>query len=343
MLRVLIIAVALIGLATAGCSNDNGDDNANTQDGSGSSSLSPASSGSSSAQTTPSDAAEKSVQAVVQSGVVVLSPENSRIDFVGFKPDGKHSGGFGKFSGKIEVGEDLSDSRISIEIETNSIWTDTGRLTTHLKSPDFFEVRTYPKSTFVSKSIQPSDEAGKYTITGEFTLHDVTKEISFPATMSLDGDGFTLRSEFTINRNDFGIDFGPGRILKDVTIKVAVGNLTPNELKTAQSGGRGGPGGGGRGFGGPGGRRRASPDAIFSRFDKNRDGKLTEDEIPEPMRSRIMRADADGDGTVTKAELEQARANQGGGRGGGKGRGPRQRPDSEDRPDGGDPQNRPNQ
>ena len=210
MLRVVIIAVALIGLATAGCSGGNGDDNANTQDGSGASSLSPASPGLSSAQTTPSDAAETSVQAatpavsasssgepvlaVVQSGTVVLSPTNSRIDFVGFKPDGKHNGGFGKFSGKIEVGEDLSDSRISIEIETNSIWTDTGRLTNHLKSPDFFEVRTYPKSTFVSKSIQPSNEAGKYTITGEFTLHDVTKQISFPATMSLEGHGFTLRS-----------------------------------------------------------------------------------------------------------------------------------------------------
>ena len=122
-----------------------------------------------------------------------------------------------------------------------------------------------------------------------------------------------------------------------------MGNLTPNELKTAQSVGPGGPGGGGREFGGPGGRRRASPDAICSRFDKNRDGKLTEDEIPELMRSRMMRADADGDGTVTKAELKKARANRGGGRGAGQGRGSRQRPDLEDRPGGSGPQNRPNQ
>ncbi len=97
------------------------------------------------------------------------------------------------------------------------------------------------------------------------------------------------------------------------------------------------PGGSGRSSGGSsgvssGGRRLASPDAIFKTFDKNSDGKLTQDEIPKFMRSRIMPADADGDGTVTKAELEKARANRGGGRSGG-----------ERRPGGSGPQNRTNQ
>ncbi len=46
---------------------------------------------------------------------------------------------------------------------------------------------------------------------------------------------------------------------------------------------------------------------IFDRFDTNRDGVLTADEIPEPMRERVMRMDADGDGRVTREEFEAFR------------------------------------
>jgi Ca2+-binding EF-hand superfamily protein len=63
--------------------------------------------------------------------------------------------------------------------------------------------------------------------------------------------------------------------------------------------------------GGPGrGRRHGGPppiDRIFERFDANKDGRLTQDELPAQVAERIMEADADGDGAVTKEELEQAR------------------------------------
>jgi len=81
------------------------------------------------------------------------------------------------------------------------------------------------------------------------------------------------------------------------------GQVTKEELQQARPGRGGGPGG-------PGGP--PSIDQVFERFDLNRDGKLTKDELPEPVAERIMKADADGDGAVTKEELEQARRKMGG-------------------------------
>ena len=67
--------------------------------------------------------------------------------------------------------------------------------------------------------------------------------------------------------------------------------------------------------GGPGGRGRPDAAQSFQRLDKNQDGKLTRDELPERIADRIMAADTDGDGAVTQAELEAAGARMGGRRG----------------------------
>lgn len=52
---------------------------------------------------------------------------------------------------------------------------------------------------------------------------------------------------------------------------------------------------------------RPSPDELFSRFDKNKDGKLTKDEVPAPIWEHLSKADANHDGAVTKDELEAMR------------------------------------
>jgi hypothetical protein len=63
-----------------------------------------------------------------------------------------------------------------------------------------------------------------------------------------------------------------------------------------------GPGGGGRGAGGPGGM---DPAAMFDRLDADGDGRLTKEELPEPMRDRILqRFDSNGDGIITREEMQ---------------------------------------
>lgn len=82
--------------------------------------------------------------------------------------------------------------------------------------------------------------------------------------------------------------------------------VTLDEIKAAQAK---------RGEGRPGVGRPA-PEEIIKRFDKNGDGKLSKDEIPEGMAARLGQADGDGDGTVTKEELEAAFKKMQGRRGG---------------------------
>ena len=104
------------------------------------------------------------------------------------------------------------------------------------------------------------------------------------------------------------------------------GSLDADEMRPdfsgfERSGGRGGPDGGGRGGpdGGGGGFDASEMVNRMMQNDKNKDGKLTKDELPsERMQGLIDRADKDGDGAASKAELtEMASSQMGSGRGGG--------------------------
>jgi polyisoprenoid-binding protein YceI len=150
-----------------------------------------------------------------------LDGKNTRIEFIGSKPQGKHDGGFKSVTGTASVtGADATTLKLQVEIDTNSMYTDTPKLTQHLKSSDFFSVSEYPKAKFVTTKVE---KIGKnYTITGDFTLLSKTKSISFPADIKAGADGLTITSNFTINRQDYGMSFGTGKVNNEVKIKVAV-------------------------------------------------------------------------------------------------------------------------
>ena len=94
---------------------------------------------------------------------------------------------------------------MTADIDMASTWSDNEGLTGHLKSPDFFDVAKHPKATFVSTEITPGGEKGaSHTVTGNFTLHGVTKSISFPATITVSDGSAKVDSEFFINRKDSG-------------------------------------------------------------------------------------------------------------------------------------------
>jgi polyisoprenoid-binding protein YceI len=159
-------------------------------------------------------------------GTAVLGPQNTKIQFVcahvGPKPDPR-KGGFGKFSGKAVLDGKLLKS-VSVEIDTTSLFTEFDMLTTHLKSPDFFEVRRFPTAKFESTKIESG--AGGSQITGTLTLHGVTKEISFPAKVEVTDAGVKLVSEFTINRLEFGINYDPKKVEEKVSMTVMIGEKT---------------------------------------------------------------------------------------------------------------------
>ena len=152
--------------------------------------------------------------------------DNSQIEFVGSKVTGKHDGGFKAFTGTIDlVNNKPEESRVSVDIDTTSIYSDDDTLTGHLKSADFFEVEKYPKATFVSTKIVPDSAKGaeNYTITGDFNLHGQTKAITYPAKITVSGTDVLVESEFSINRKDFGVIYAgktDNLIRDDVIIKL---------------------------------------------------------------------------------------------------------------------------
>lgn len=149
-----------------------------------------------------------------------VTKESSRIEFVGAKVTGDHTGGFSDFSGSVSW-IDGKPSSIEFDIDMNSIFTDSPKLTAHLKTPDFFDVANHPKATFRSTSIAeaPAGTAGGAThiVAGNLTMRGVEKTITFPVAVTSDASGVVAKSEFTIDRQQWGVSYkgAPDNLIKD--------------------------------------------------------------------------------------------------------------------------------
>src|SRR5690606_26429190 len=106
--------------------------------------------------------------------------------------------------------EDIAQSTIEASIDAASIDTKSEQRDQHLKSGDFFDIETYPKISFRSTSIEKVSSEN-YRITGELTIKDVTKPVTFDAELGgVAKDpwgnakvGYTIAGK--INREDFGL------------------------------------------------------------------------------------------------------------------------------------------
>ena len=113
-------------------------------------------------------------------------------------------GKFGDFDVKVASDNaDFSDANIDVTIKSASINTDDAKRDEHLKSADFFDVNTYPSITFKNG----------YKLTGDFTMHGITKKVSLDAKFggiakSPWGQtvaGFKVTGK--INRKDYGVSW----------------------------------------------------------------------------------------------------------------------------------------
>lgn len=169
--------------------------------------------------------------------VVLLSPTNSRISFVGIhvgddpKP---RLGGFRQFQGYAVVDPASNQVQsILIDINVDSVWTQFEKLTTHLKNADFFETEKFPAARFASTKIETAAN-GQCQITGNLTLHGQTKEITFPAQYQLNQNGLLLTSKFKLDRSKFGMNQMLSGVDKLVEVEIFVGQKTTPS--TAQPG-----------------------------------------------------------------------------------------------------------
>ena len=150
-----------------------------------------------------------------------LTGSNTSVTFIGTKPNGKHDGGFKTLTGTATLPDnDLTKLKIEVEIDTNSLYSDNPKLTNHLKSPDFFGVKTNPTSKFVTTKVE-KDGSG-YRVTGDLTLLGKTKSITFPAQISIAAGTLNVTSKFTIDRTQWGMTYGQGKVDNDVTLGVKI-------------------------------------------------------------------------------------------------------------------------
>lgn len=152
--------------------------------------------------------------------------EGTSVEFTGSKVTGSHSGGFKKVDGMVVVPEGgVEQAQITITMDMSTTYSDSEKLTGHLMSEDFFDVKQFPTSTFESTMIKKGAEENAYEVTGNLNFHGVTKAITFPATIEMADGGLKANAEFSIDRNDFGVKY-PGKpddlIRPEVVIKFDV-------------------------------------------------------------------------------------------------------------------------
>jgi len=144
------------------------------------------------------------------------------------------SGSMGKVTGKI-VWDEADPSTASVEATIDATGIDTGveDRDKHLKSPDFFDVAKHPTITFKSRRVEKA--AGGLKVTGDLTMHGVTKEVvlnvegPLPAVKDPWGNIKSGASATTkINRQDFGVSWsktldGGGLVVgNEVTVTIDI-------------------------------------------------------------------------------------------------------------------------
>jgi polyisoprenoid-binding protein YceI len=142
-----------------------------------------------------------------------IDPDHSNVGFkVRHLMISNVKGSFDKHTGVVDINDqDITKSKVQVSIDTASINTNVKKRDDHLRSADFFDVAKYPVMTFVSKKVAKAG-MGKLKITGDLTLHGITKEVVLdvegPTKESKDPYGF-IRSgavaNTKINRKDFGL------------------------------------------------------------------------------------------------------------------------------------------
>ena len=163
-------------------------------------------------------------------------PLTGTIGFVGSKVTGQHEGNFTAWSGTVSLKDGkAAGGKLEFTVQTGSVEVDTAnanaftpKLLEHLKSPDFFDVAKFTTSTFKSTAIKAQGVG--YEVTGNLTLHGVTKQVAFPATVAIDGKDVKGDAEFSINRKDFGINYAgkADDLIRDgVVLKIHVAGKLP--------------------------------------------------------------------------------------------------------------------
>ena len=155
----------------------------------------------------------------------MVDVENSSISWKGFKPTGEHFGAISISKGFLEINQNkliggafVFDMNSIVDLDMPADNKYNAKLIGHLKSEDFFDVAKYPTAKFKITAVSKKD--GKLSISGDLTIKDVTKNITFFASLSIANGISTLTSDvFTVNRADYNVRYGSKSFFNDLKDK----------------------------------------------------------------------------------------------------------------------------
>jgi polyisoprenoid-binding protein YceI len=140
-----------------------------------------------------------------------LDPSHSTVEFtVRHLMISKVRGRFAAFQGSLELapGGEIPQA-VNVSIDAKSVDTREEQRDNHLRSADFFDAERYPNLTFESTRIEGT--AGDLRVTGNLTIHGVTKEVTLKAEFEgraadpWGGQRVGYTAQTTVNRKDFGL------------------------------------------------------------------------------------------------------------------------------------------
>jgi polyisoprenoid-binding protein YceI len=117
-------------------------------------------------------------------------------------------------------------SSVEVTLPLANLDTHVGALDEHLKKPDFFDADKYPVVTFKSTHVEPLG-GNKFKVTGDLTVHGVTKPVVLDATLNKAGmqpmrkvPAIGFDATGTIRRSDFGVGAYVPNVSDEVQIRI---------------------------------------------------------------------------------------------------------------------------
>jgi polyisoprenoid-binding protein YceI len=171
--------------------------------------------------------------AAAQPVVYKIDPNHSSVGFSIRHFVSNVPGRFDDFHGVIKYDrQNPAASSVEFTVQAASIDTNNNDRDDHLRSKDFFDVQNFPTLTFTSTQVAAKD-ANTLEVTGNLTLHGVTRPITIPVDVlgtmkGPRGEKAGFETSFTLNRKEYGIvwnrvfDAGTTLLGDDVKVSIAI-------------------------------------------------------------------------------------------------------------------------
>lgn len=171
---------------------------------------------------------------------LTLDPSTSKVNWRGYKPTGQHYGIIPVTQGELAVeGDQVTAGHFTFNITALEIHDmekgteNHTKLWNHLQSDDFFDAANYPQAEFEITNIRPyrsddkpedkeefatdntpksaselAPDSPTHWVSGNLTMRGTTKNITFPARVSVNNGTATAKAGFNIDRTEWGLSYG---------------------------------------------------------------------------------------------------------------------------------------